>query len=105
VAQKAATETAATVAEVIAELATLEDPKAREVNAKHGNDYGVNLGKLRELAKRLKVQQELARELWETGDTAARLLAMLICRPRAFERDELNAMLRQARTPRCTTGW
>jgi 3-methyladenine DNA glycosylase AlkD len=100
VAQKAATETAATVAEVIAELATLEDPKAREVNAKHGNDYGVNLGKLRELAKRLKVQQELARELWETGDTAARLLAMLICRPRAFERDELNAMLRQARTPK-----
>ena len=62
-----------TVAEVLAELAALEDPKAREVNEKHGDDHGVNLSKLRALAKRLKTQQELARQLWETDDTAARL--------------------------------
>ncbi len=37
----------ATVAEVMAELAALEDPKTREVNEKHGDDHGVNLGKLR----------------------------------------------------------
>ncbi|MFD7258242.1 DNA alkylation repair protein [Streptomyces sp. NPDC059874] len=84
----------------MAELAELEDPKAREVNERHGDDHGVNLGKLRALAKRLKTQQELARGLWETDDTAARLLAMLICRPKAFERDELDAMLRAARTPK-----
>jgi 3-methyladenine DNA glycosylase AlkD len=89
-----------TVAEVLAELAELEDPRAREVNVKHGDDHGVNLGKLRALAKRLETQQELARELWETDDSAARLLAILICRPKAFERDELDAMLRQARTPK-----
>ncbi|MCQ4122115.1 DNA alkylation repair protein [Rhodococcus tibetensis] len=89
-----------TVAEVLAELAELEDPRAREVNVKHGDDHGVNLGKLRALAKRLKTQQELARELWDTGDSAARLLAILICRPKAFERDELDGMLRQARTPK-----
>ena len=89
-----------TVAEVMAELAALEDPKAREVNEKHGDDHGVNLGKLRAIAKRLKTQQELARRLWETDDTAARLLALLICRPKAFERDELDAMLREARTPK-----
>jgi 3-methyladenine DNA glycosylase AlkD len=92
--------TGATVAEVMAELAELEDPKIREVNAKHGDDHGVNLSKLRALAKRLKTQHELARELWETDDTAARLLAVLICRPKAFERDELDTMLRQARTPK-----
>ncbi|MBV1850578.1 DNA alkylation repair protein [Catellatospora tritici] len=84
----------------MAELAALEDPRAREVNERHGDDHGVNLGKLRELAKRLKTRQELARELWATDDTAARLLALLICRPKAFERDELDAMLRQARTPK-----
>ncbi|MEV6157277.1 DNA alkylation repair protein [Nonomuraea sp. NPDC052129] len=84
----------------MAELAGLEDPKAREVNERHGDDHGVNLGKLRALAKRLKTQQELACRLWETDDTAAKLLAILICRPKAFERDELDGMLRKARTPK-----
>ncbi|MDQ3790148.1 MAG: DNA alkylation repair protein [Actinomycetota bacterium] len=89
-----------TVAGLLAELAALEDPKAREVNERHGDDHGVNLGALRAIAKRLKTNQELARELWDTGDTAARLLALLICRPKAFELDELDAMLRAARTPK-----
>ena len=94
------TQAGMTVAEVMAELAALEDPKIRAVNERHGDDHGVNLGKLRALAKRLKTQQELAWRLWETDDTAARLLALLICRPKAFEQDELDAMLREARTPK-----
>jgi 3-methyladenine DNA glycosylase AlkD len=89
-----------TVTEVMAELAALEDPKIRAVNARHGDDHGVNLGALRAVAKRLKTQQDLARDLWTTGDTAARLLAMLICRPKAFDRDELDLMLREARMPK-----
>jgi 3-methyladenine DNA glycosylase AlkD len=89
-----------TVAEVMAELAALEDPRAREVNERHGDDHGVNLGKLRAVAKRLRTQQDLAVELWATGNTAARLLALLICRPKAFGRDELDTMLREARTPK-----
>ncbi|UOY01827.1 DNA alkylation repair protein [Blastococcus sp. PRF04-17] len=70
------------------------------MNARHGDDHGVNLGALRALAKRLETQQDLARELWATGDSAARLLALLICRPKAFPRDELDTMLRSARTPK-----
>ncbi|GAA1851999.1 DNA alkylation repair protein [Asanoa iriomotensis] len=89
-----------TVVEVMAELAALEDPKIREVNERHGDDHGVNLGKLRAVAKRLKTQQDLARDLWRTGDTAARLLAILICRPKAFSGDELDTMLREARVPK-----
>ncbi|RLP86766.1 DNA alkylation repair protein [Micromonospora sp. CV4] len=88
------------LAEVLAELAALEDPKIRQVNERHGDDHGVHLGKLRALAKRLKTQQELACQLWATGDTAARLLAILICRPKAFERAELDVMLREARVPK-----
>ncbi|MEI5009187.1 DNA alkylation repair protein [Streptomyces sp. NPDC087659] len=84
----------------MAELAALADPKTREVNAKHGDDHGVNLGRLRALAKRLRTQQDLACRLWATEDSAARLLALLICRPKAFGRDELDAMLREARTPK-----
>lgn len=85
---------------LMAELAALEDPRAREVNERHGDDHGVNLGQLRAVAKRLKTQQELAGRLWSTGDTAARLLALLVCRPKAFGRDELDSMLREARTPK-----
>ncbi len=45
----------------------------------------MNLGKLRAIAKRVKTNQELAIELWSTDVTPARLLALLICRPKAFE--------------------
>jgi 3-methyladenine DNA glycosylase AlkD len=85
---------------VMAELAALEDPKARAVNERHGDDHGVNLGALRAVAKRLRTQHDLARDLWATGDTAARLVAILVCRPKAFTRDELDAMLREARRPK-----
>ncbi len=95
-----ATQTGTTVVEVMAELAALEDPKMREVNERHGDDHGVNLTSLRAVAKRLKTQHDLAVRLWETDDTAAKLVALLICRPRAFSRDELDAMLRAARTPK-----
>lgn len=88
------------MAEVLAELTALADPKIREVNEKHGDDHGVNLGRLRAVAKRLKTQHELAHRLWQTEDTAARLLALLICRPKAFECDELDRMVRDTRTPK-----
>ena len=86
--------------EVLAELAALENAKVREANGKRGDDHGVNLGQLRAVAKRLKTQQDLAVRLWGTGDTAARLLALLVCRPKSFGRDELDAMLREARAPK-----
>jgi len=89
-----------TVPDLLAELAALDDPRAREVNERHGDDHGVNLGKLRAIAKRLKTQHELALELWATDETAARLLALLICRPKAYSRDELDRMLREARAPK-----
>lgn len=90
----------ATVTELMAELESLDDTRFREVNAKHGDDHGVNLSALRAIAKRLKTQHELARALWATEDTTARLLALLICRPKLYERDELDAMVRDARTPK-----
>ena len=96
----AQTTTDTTLAEVMVELAALADPRILEVNVRHGDDHAVNLSRLRELAKRLKTQHALARELWDTGDTAARLLAILICRPKAFDHAELDEMLRQARTPK-----
>lgn len=85
---------------VLAELAELEDPKARAINERRGDDHGVNLGKLRAIAKELKTQHPLALELWATDNTAARLVALLICRAREFSPEELDTMLREARAPK-----
>jgi len=86
--------------EIMAELAALEEPKLRAANAERGDDHGVNLSALRAIAKRLKTQHELALELWASGDTAARLLATLIARPKTFSADELDAMIRDIRAPK-----
>lgn len=92
--------TQATVGDVMAELAALEDPKIRAVNERHGDDHGVNLSKLRAVAKGLGVQHEFAGQLWGTGDTAARLVAILISRPTVYTAPELDGMLRDARVPK-----
>ena len=92
--------TQASVGDVLADLAALEDPKIRAVNARHGDDHGVNLTKLRAVAKGVKTDHELAGQLWATGDTAARLVAILICRPKQYTAAELDAMLRDARVPK-----
>lgn len=92
------TTTPPVLADVMAELDGLEDPAIRAVNERHGDDHAVNLTKLRAVAKRIKKNQPFAVELWATGDSAARLLALLICRPKEFSPAELDAMLREART-------
>lgn len=89
-----------TLDQVMAELTALEDPRMRAVNERHGDDHGVNLTKLRALAKRLGTDDAFARELWGTGDTAARLVALLTSRPRSFTQEELDVMLREARAPK-----
>src|SRR6185312_12414738 len=81
--------TVSTTAELLAELAGLEDPKMRAVNERHGDDHGVNLSKLRAIATRLRGEQALVPGLWATGDTAARLVAILVCAPKSFDADEL----------------
>ena len=89
-----------TVNEALTALERLNDPRILAVNEKRGNDYAVNLSKLRGLAKDLKSNQDLAISLWDTGDSAARLLALLICKPKAFGIEELDAMVNEAYVPK-----
>lgn len=88
------------VSTIQTELAELADPKIAAVNARHGDDHAVNLTKLRAVAKRAGSDQDLARRLWQTGDSAARLVALLVSQPKEFGADELDAMLRDARIPK-----
>lgn len=85
------------VPEVLSQLRDLEDPRMRAVNERHGDDHGVNLTKLRAVAKSIKANQPLALELWDTDDTAARLVAILISKPKEFSQQQLDTMLREAR--------
>lgn len=89
-----------TVDSVLAELAALEDPGMRAVNERRGDDHGVNLTRLRGVAKAIRTNHELARQLWATDDTAARLVALLVCSPRTFDADELDTMIREVRAPK-----
>lgn len=93
-----------TAIDLVEELADLEDAKIRAVNEKHGDAHGINLTRLRAVAKRVKTQHELSVELWETEDPNARLLALLICSPRKFDGDSLDRMLRQSQSPK-EQGW
>ena len=93
-----------TLKATLKELAALAEPGMRAVNERRGDDHGVNLTALRTLAKRLKTQHELARQLWATGDSAARLLSTLVCRPSAFSAEELDAMVREIALPSSSAG-
>lgn len=83
---------------VLDELAALEDPKARAVNERHGDAHGVNLTKLRAVAKAAGSDAELARELWASDDVAAQLVALLMLKPRVPDAEELDRMLRTTRS-------
>ncbi|MFD6698579.1 MULTISPECIES: DNA alkylation repair protein [unclassified Microbacterium] len=83
-----------TLAQALADLAALEDPKARAVNERHGDAHGVNLSQLRALAKRIGADPELARELYDSGDVAGQLLGILLAKPRGLDTDDLDRMVR-----------
>ncbi|WP_312978433.1 DNA alkylation repair protein [Corynebacterium sp.] len=96
----------AAVADVRDALSRLADPDILHVNHRHGDDHAVNLTKLRAVAKETgtgrtaAVKHEIGTALWQTGDSACRLAATLLLRPKAMETDELDEMLRDARTPK-----
>ncbi len=81
----------------MAELEALGDEKVRAWNSKSGageNQFGVKMGDIRGVAKKIKTDPELARQLWETGNLEARLLAVLILKPQELSADELERMVR-----------
>jgi 3-methyladenine DNA glycosylase AlkD len=69
----------------------------RKVYRRHGvgeNMYGVSVADLRLLAKQIKVDQNLAVQLWATGNHDAQILATLIADPDQFDAKTLDAWSR-----------
>lgn len=88
-----------TLNDVLAKLEALGNEKVRAHNKKNGaddNQFGVRLGDIRKLAKEIKTAPELAGALWETGNSDARLLAILLLKPKHLSRDEVDRMVRSA---------
>ncbi len=87
--------------EALARLRALGNDRTRAHNEKHGageNQFGVRLGDIRALAREVKTGHDLALDLWETGNLDARLLAVLLLKPKALSRDELDRMVRSVRS-------
>ena len=83
--------------QALLELESMGTEQVRTQNTKQGagdNQYGVRLGDIRGLAKKIKTDHELALELWATGNVDARMLAILLMKPRALSADELDSLVR-----------
>ncbi len=91
------TSSSATVEGALAKLRELGNERMRAQNRRNGageNQFGVRLGEIRTLAKALKINHELAMELWETKNIEARLLATLGMDPKALSAKEMDRLVR-----------
>jgi len=83
--------------QIIDELKKLSAESARETWRKMGMDttnlLGVELTKLKALAKKVGRNHELAVELWNTGIHDARILAALIEEPKKFSPEQAEAWI------------
>ena len=86
-----------TLNETLEQLEALGSAKVRAQNAKAGggdNQFGVSLGDIRTLAKKIRTNHELALSLWETGNLDAQFLATLLIQPKKLSAKEMDRMVR-----------
>jgi 3-methyladenine DNA glycosylase AlkD len=86
-----------TLEETLRQLESLGDEGTRAYNAKNGagaNQFGVKLGDVRTLAKKIKTNHELALSLWKSGNIDAQMLATLLIKPSLLSADEMERMVK-----------
>lgn len=87
------------LAKTLKKLEELGTEKMHAQNRKRGageNQFGVRLGDIRKLSAEIKADHELGLALWETGNVDARLLAILLIKPRRLAGARLDRMVRSA---------
>ena len=88
-----------TISDVLTKLEPLGTEQLRTQNVRHGyvgEQYGVKLGELRAIAKAIKLNTAFGLELWETGFLEARLVAVLIMKPKDLSVDQLKMLVQTA---------
>ena len=86
-----------TLNETLKQLKALGTEKVRAQNTKGGagdNQFGVSLGDIRVLAKKIRTNHDLALSLWNTGNVDAQFLATLLIQPKKLSARELDRMVR-----------
>jgi 3-methyladenine DNA glycosylase AlkD len=89
--------------EALKQLESLGTERWRALNAKWGagkNQYGVMLGDIRKLAKKIKVDHKLALALWKTKNVDARFLATLVIDPASLSATQMDRMVRSVKFTR-----
>jgi hypothetical protein len=90
-----------TVRSILAELKQVSDPQTKKTLVRHGTPpdklYGVKVGNMKPIAKKIKGEQQLALDLFDTGNRDAMYLAGLIVDGSKMSRAQLDAWVRQAR--------
>jgi 3-methyladenine DNA glycosylase AlkD len=84
-------------AQVMKELEALGTAQNRKVYARHGggeNMFGVSFANLGKLKKQLKVDHELAEQLWASGNQDAQVLATMIADPNVLTDKQAEAWLK-----------
>lgn len=88
-----------TVNEVMAELRSYGDERTLATYRRHGADgdlYGVKIGDLKKVLKKIKGNQQLALDLWETGNGEAMYLAGLAADGSLMTKKQLDRWARTA---------
>lgn len=88
-----------TPASLMAELKRLGTEQNRKVYARHGapaSMYGVSFANLYALQKQIKRNHDLARALWQSGNSDAQTLGALIADPDRATRAELESWAKSA---------
>jgi 3-methyladenine DNA glycosylase AlkD len=87
-----------TVQEILAQLKSLGNEKMIAHNIKYGatpdNQYGVKMGDIRKVAKKIKADNKLALELWESNIVEAQLVAILIIKPKELSLEVLDTLVK-----------
>ncbi len=88
------------VTAALARLEALGDAKVRAQNVKRGAgdlpQFGVLMGNIRKVAKEIRTDHELGLQLWDTGIIDARLLGLLVLKPKLLTADQVDEMVRSA---------
>lgn len=88
-----------TAKEVMAQLKELGSEQTKKTFLRHGAKepfFGVKIGDLKMLQKKIKTDQQLALELYETGNSDAMYLAGLIADPGAMTKAQLQKWVKGA---------
>lgn len=86
-----------TLEETLTQLESLGNETMVAHNIKFGagkNQFGVKMGDIRALAKKIKTDHALALELWDTENIDARFLATLIINSKKLSPDDINRLVK-----------